>query len=139
MFNLFNKSKEQATEVAIPIKNSDSKEIKKNWKNLSKEKRITKQDIATLCLYRSLFIPDTSDKTRELLAYGTDKNGAIQRLKKSFQPITNSVRLNNGEHPYRSLLQALSMVRYSTMFDWLTENEQVKLLALSNLIKGEIE
>jgi hypothetical protein len=86
------------------------KDIRQQWKAHAASKKITSQDIAALCIYRSL----VKEQGEE---------GALSRLKKSFTPVTNPVKLANGASPMFSMRQALWMVKNSVFTEWLTDEE----------------
>lgn len=86
------------------------KDIRQQWKAHAASKKITSQDIAALCIYRAL----VKEQGQE---------GALSRLQKSFTPITNPVKLANGQAPSAALKFALWYVGQSVMVDWLTEEE----------------
>lgn len=94
------------------------KDIRTQWKALAAAKEITREDIAALCLYRTLFV----DK---------DAVEAKARLFKSFAPITNKIKLENGAIPRESLRYALNSIKYSHVLQWLDEDDRVKMLELA--------
>lgn len=98
------------------------KDIRQNWKALAADRNTKCEDIAALCLYRAL-------------AKEQGKEGAIYRLRKSFNPITNSVKLENGAEPYFALSTALRLLKYSTVFSWFPESEKQAILDLAREIK----
>lgn len=98
------------------------KDIRQQWKALAQKREINREDIAALCIYRALVKEQ-------------GKEGAIFRLHKSFKPITNLVKLENGAYPYGALDIALWMIKRSTFITWLDEEEKEKLLALAKEIK----
>jgi len=98
------------------------KDIRQQWKALAAERKITREDIAALCIYRALVKEQ-------------GKNGAISRLQKSFKPITNPVKLENGAYPYGSLESALWAIKNSTLITWLDEEEKQQLLSYAKEIK----
>jgi hypothetical protein len=97
-------------------------DIRQQWKALAAERKITRGDIAALILYRTL-------------VKGQGKEAAIAKLRKSFIPIANPIKLQNGAYPYGALESALWSVKYSTVFTWLQEDEKEKLVALAKEIK----
>jgi hypothetical protein len=97
-------------------------DIRQQWKALAAERKITREDIAALALYKSII-------------KGQGKEDAIARLRKSFIPITNPIKLENGAYPYGALESALWSVKYSTVYSWLQEDEKEKLVALAKEIK----
>lgn len=104
------------------------KDIRQQWKALAAERKINREDIAALCIYRSL----TKNEGKE---------GAIGRLRKSFNPITNSTKLDNGAAPYYALSLALWCVKYSTILSWMDEEDKQQVLSIAKEIKikvGEI-
>jgi len=86
------------------------KDIRTQWKAHAAERKITREDIAALCIYRAL--------VKEQVP-----TGAKSRLHKSFKPITNTVKLENGADPYGSLKSAVNSVRYSIFAQWLDKEE----------------
>lgn len=105
------------------------KDIRQEWKALAANRAIRSEDIAALCIYRAL-------------VKNEGKEGAIARLKKSFKPITNPVKLDNGAQPYYSLATALFSVKYSKVAGWLDEENKSTLVYISREINvyrnGEI-
>ncbi len=101
------------------------KDIRTQWKALAAKKNIKREDIAALCLYRTLFKEQ-------------DTPEAKSRLHKSFAPITNKIKLENGAYPYGALEAALNMIRYSTVAQWLDEEDRDKIVAFakSTLLAG---
>ena len=100
-------------------------DIRSIWKKLSSEKKLTRGDIATLCIYKALKkgVPEA----------------AKTYLRKSFQPITNSNKLNNGAYPYYGMYNALHDVngyRPSIIFQLLTPEEQGQVASVIGAIKG---
>lgn len=98
------------------------KDIRQNWKALAADRKITREDIAALCLYRAL-------------VKGQGKEGAISRLQKAFKAITNPIKLENGAYPYGALESSLWAIKHSTLVAWLDEDEKTSLLALAKEIK----
>lgn len=86
------------------------KDIRQEWKAHAASKQITSEDIAALCIYRTL-VKEQSEED------------ALSRLKKSFTPVTNPVKLANGANPIHSLRNALWMVKNSVFAEWLTDEE----------------
>jgi hypothetical protein len=112
MFSFFNKSdKDTATTEAQASTQVSNTDVREKWKALAAARKITSSDIAALCIYRSVL-------------RGEGAAGAESRLRKSFFPITNQVKLDNGAAPFGSLKNALGLSRYSTFFSWLTPSEQ---------------
>lgn len=99
------------------------KDIRQNWKALAAKKEITRSDIAALCIYRSLLKDE-------------GKEGAISRLKGSFRPITNPIKLDNGAYPYGSLRFALSELRSSHLISWLDLDDAAKILDIAKSINA---
>lgn len=97
-------------------------DVRAKWKSLADSREITKEDIVALCIYRSMI-------------HGEGKDGAISRLRKSFHPVTNPVKLENGAAPYLQLDLALFLSRRSVFVSWLTEDEKNKLIAIAKEIK----
>ena len=121
MFSFFTKSeKDTATteaeaQASTQTSNTD---VRENWKALAADRKITSSDIAALCIHRSIL-------------RGEGAAGSESRLRKSFFPITNKVKLDNGVAPFGSLNSALWTVRHSTFFSWLTPAEQDALWTIA--------
>lgn len=98
------------------------KDIRQQWKALAEKREIKSEDIAALCIYRAL-------------VKNEGKEGAISRLRKSFNPVTNPVKIENGAAPYFALSTALWSVKYSTLLVWLDEEDKAAVVALSKEIK----
>lgn len=102
-------------------------DIRPVWKKLSSEKKLTRGDIATLCIYKALK-KGTPDIARTYLS-------------KSFKPITNLNKLNNGAYPYYGMYNALRDVNNkwnpSVIFKLLTEEEQSQVSAVIDAVKGK--
>lgn len=98
------------------------KDIRQNWKALAAEQKVTREDIAALCIYRAL-------------VKNQGKEGAISRLRKSFIPVTNPIKLQNGAAPYHALSVALWCVKYSAIHNWLDESERQSLVTMAKEIK----
>lgn len=116
MFNFFKPA--QATTEAINTTSEATKPIKDirpQWKALAAAREITKEDIAALCIYRAV-------------RKGQIPEGAVSRLQKSFKPITNKTKLENGAYPYGSLDTAMNSIKYSNFAKWLDEAELKQLL-----------
>jgi len=117
MFN-FLKSKSDTTEATIQ-QTSEAvkpiKDIRPQWKELASSRQITKEDIAALCIYRAVRKQQVPE-------------GAKTRLQKSFKPITNSVKLENGAAPYGALQTALYSIKYSHFAEWLDQDELQQLI-----------
>lgn len=102
-------------------------DIRPVWKQLASEKKLTRGDIATLCVFKALKkgVPET----------------AKENLKKSFQPVTNSNKLSNGAYPYFGMYSALRDVDYkynpSQVFSLLTEEERAQVSTVVAAIKGK--
>lgn len=97
-------------------------DIRQLWKALAAERKITREDIAALSLYR-------------VLIKEQGKEEAIAKLRKSFIPISNPAKINNGAYPYGALESALWSVKHSNVYSWLQEDEKEKLVALAKEIK----
>ena len=122
MFNFMKKAESATTEAQASTTQSTFKDIRPQWKTLAQERKITKEDIAALCIYRSLI-------------KGEGKEGAISRLKKAFKPVTNPVKIENGAYPFGSLQSALWSIKYSNIMDWLDEPQKVAIIAIAKDIK----
>lgn len=103
-------------------------DIRAKWKALAADRKITKEDISALCIYRALLRDE-------------DIEGAQIRLRKSFSPITNSIKLENGAKAYYQLNLSLQRIRSSTLYSWLTGEEQGRLIkiVIDMHIAGEFE
>lgn len=117
MFNFLKKADEAKTEATNTTSEAAKpiKDIRPQWKALAAAREITKEDIAALCVYRAL----RKEQVPE---------GAKSRLHKSFKPITNKVKLENGAYPYGSLETALNSIKYSNFAKWLDEDELKQML-----------
>ena len=102
------------------------KDIRQNWKALAADRKITSEDIAALCIYRAL-----------VKEQGIE--GALSRLRKSFKPITNPVKLENGADPNLALKNSLWSVKYSAIKGWLTEEEFKPILEMAAEIRKGIK
>lgn len=102
------------------------KDIRQEWKAHAASKKITSQDIAALCIYRSL----VKEQGEE---------GALSRLKKSFTPVTNPVKLANGANPTHSLRNALWMVKNSVFAEWLTDEEYKPIATMAHALYRSIK
>ena len=93
------------------------------WKELADARTILSQDIAALCLYKSLKLGDEETKAR---------------LHRSFSPITNQIKLQNGCTPYEALEKSLRWLKYSEFAKKLPEETQKEMEALAKetLSKG---
>jgi hypothetical protein len=94
------------------------------WKARAALRNITSADIAALCIYRSVM-------------RGEGLEGAESRLRKSFFPITNKVKLDNGAAPFGSLNSALWSVRGSVLYSWLTPSEQDAVWKIAQELRKE--
>lgn len=107
------------------------KDIRQAWKAIAADRKITSTDIAALCIYRTL-----------LKEQGVAE--AVARLKKSFSPVSNSVKLANGAAPYYSLHLALKSIQFSvyknsTLARWLPEEEYGRVQDLARQALKEIK
>lgn len=107
------------------------KNIRQQWKAFATARKITSRDIAALCIYRSLL------KRDEAIPQGYGKEGAIKRLRKSFKPITNTVKLENGCTPFCTMVESLRLIKYSEVFKWLDEADQKEMQALATELAKE--
>jgi hypothetical protein len=120
MFNFF-KAKKATAEVTEPtVSETKIKDIRPHWKALAADRKITKEDIAALCIYRAMFKEQVPE-------------GAKTRLHRAFKPITNKVKLENGAYPYGSLESAMYSIKYSAFAKWLNEEEMKALLAAAKV------
>ena len=126
MFNFMKKAEEatNVTEAQTEQAQKSFTDIRAKWKALSADRKITKEDVAALCIYRSLIA-------------GEGKEGAISRLKKAFKPITNPVKLENGMDPYGAMKSAIWGVKYCTVLTWLTPSEAAATLAIARELQTE--
>lgn len=122
MFNFMKKADTAIQEAPASTTQLTFKDIRPQWKALAQERKITREDIAALCLYRALVKEQ-------------GKEGSIGRLQRAFKPITNKVKIDNGAYPYGALDSALWMVKNSTLITWLDEEPKQALLALAKEIK----
>lgn len=113
------------TESAASESATSFTDIRPQWRMLAKERKITKEDIAALCLYRSLI-------------KGGIKEDTLARLRKSFKPISSQIKLDNGAYPYGSLQEAIRMVKYSNLAQWLTKDEAALLHSLGQNVLKDI-
>jgi len=122
MFNFMKKAESATQEAQASTTQTAFKDIRPLWKALAEERKITKEDIAALCIYRALVKEQ-------------GKEGAISRLQRAFKPVTNTVKLENGAAPYGALDSALWLVKRSTFITWLDEEPKQAVLALAKEIK----
>ncbi len=94
------------------------KDIRTQWKALAAAKEITREDIAALCLYRTLFVEKDAEEAKS-------------RLFTAFAPITNQIKLDNGALPRESLRYALNSIKYSKIAKWLDPEDLAKMLELA--------
>lgn len=86
------------------------KDIRTLWKAQAAAKEISSYDIAALCIYKSLIAEEDLEATKT-------------RLRKSFTPVRNPRKLDNGSTPYGSLITALRSTKWSTFAGWLSPEE----------------
>ena len=91
------------------------KDIRQQWKALAADRKITREDIAALCIYRAMVKEQVPE-------------GAVSRLHRSFKPITNKVKLDNGAAPCAALESAIWSIEYSKFAEWLDKDEMAALL-----------
>jgi hypothetical protein len=91
------------------------KDIRTQWKALAAARKITREDIAALCIYRAMLKEQVPE-------------GAKSKLHKSFKPITNAAKLANGAYPYAALESAVNSIKYSAFANWLDEAEMKQLV-----------
>lgn len=120
MFNFMKKADEAAATTSTQ---PAFKDVRPQWKALANERKLDSADMAALCIYRSMI-------------KGEGKEGAISRLRKSFKPITNPIKLENGAYPFGSLASALWRIKYSTFIGWLDVDTQTALLAIAKDINA---
>jgi hypothetical protein len=96
--------------------------IRAFWKQLADKKEITRNDIAALCLLKALRKDDPSL--------------AVNYLKESFKPVTNTIKLANGAYPYYALWDALCGVTTCQVAQQLTVEEKEKLRLLATAFRG---
>lgn len=102
------------------------KDIRQNWKALAADRKIKSEDIAALCIYRAL-----------VKEQGIE--GALSRLRKSFKPITNTIKLANGTDPDLSLKNSLWLTKYSVFKDWLPEEEFKQVWEMAHAIRKDLK
>ena len=123
MFNFLKKADSAKTiETSVSQTPVSFKDIRPQWKALAQERKITKEDIAALCIYRAL-------------VKGEVPEGAKTRLHKAFRPITNQIKIANGAAPYAALDTALYSLKYSAFAKWLSEDEMKALIAAAKTTK----
>jgi len=110
MFNFMKKADTATTEAQASTTQATFKDIRPQWKALAKERKITKEDIAALCIYRAM-------------VKGEVPEGAKTRLEKAFRPITNVVKLENGADPHGALKSAIWSIKYSKFAEWLDKDQ----------------
>jgi hypothetical protein len=98
-------------------------DIRAKWKARAALKNIIKEDVSVLCIYRAVIAAE-------------GKEGAIERLNKSFTPITNQNKLNNGAYPYFGVYSSLYGVRGCPVYNWLDETEKKAVLEIAKSIKA---
>ena len=124
MFSFFKGPKATATQEPV-IAKKPTKDIREQWKAHAAARKITKEDIAALCIYRALIKDQIPD-------------GAKSRLHKSFQPITNAKKLANGAEPYGSLNASLNSIKYSIFAQWLDKEEMQAMLDAAKETKASL-
>lgn len=102
------------------------KDIRQQWKALASARNIKSEDIAALCIYKSL-------------VESQGKEGAIAMLHKSFSPIKNPNKLSNGRLPNESLKTALYFIKYSTFATWLEDEDKQLIISMDQEIAKEIK
>jgi hypothetical protein len=114
----------QITEEQRAANRAEHAAVKAIWKILADARTISAQDIAALCLLRSLKSEDTENTKA--------------RLHRAFSPITNEIKLKNGSTPYGSLERALRWLKYSEFAKQLPEAtlKEMEALAKETLSKG---
>jgi hypothetical protein len=124
IMSLVSAQETQITEEQRAAKKAERAAVKAIWKTLADAKKITSQDVAALCLLRSLKSNDT-ENTRA-------------RLLRAFKPITNKIKLENGAAPFGALELALRWLKYSEFAKQLPEDtqKQMEALAKETLSKG---
>lgn len=118
MFNFLKKADSAATEATIQTTSEavkPLKDIRPQWKVLAANREITKEDIAALCIYRAVY-------------KGQIPEGAKTRLQRSFKPITNTVKLENGADPHGAMTTAINSIKYSHFAEWLDKEELQQLI-----------
>jgi hypothetical protein len=123
MFNFMKKADTATTEAQASTTQPTFKDIRPLWKALAKERKITKEDIAALCIYRAM-------------VKGEVPEGAKTRLEKAFKPITNPVKLENGADPHGALKSAIWSIKYSKFAEWLDKDQFAALLEAAKNTKG---
>lgn len=114
----------QITEDQRAANRAEYAAVKAIWKKLADARTITCQDVAALCLYKSIKLGLTDDTKA--------------RLHRSFKPITNQIKLQNGCTPFEALEKSLRWLKYSEFAKQLPEEtqKQMEALAKETLSKG---
>lgn len=98
--------------------------IKSLWTARHHAREISSTDIAALCIYRSIKLGEDTEQTKA-------------RLCKSFSPVRNKIKLDNGAYPYLSLTYSLNMIKYSCLADWLAPEEFASIAELAKSMAKE--
>jgi hypothetical protein len=95
--------------------------ITTTWKNLANLKQIQNYDVAAYCIAKAIFA-----KSNEKLEV------AKALLFRSFSPITKESKLNGGNKPFQSLLDALAWNNRSVIYN---ELDEVSKLAFNEITR----
>lgn len=121
-FSKSNKDTTEATNTTSEAIIRPIKDIRPQWKALAASRQITKEDIAAYCIWKSLYNDQIPESTKE-------------RLLKSFSPITNKIKLENGADARGALRVAINSLKYSNVAQWLDEDELKLLLEEAKILK----
>jgi hypothetical protein len=98
-------------------------DIRSKWKARAAIRNTTSADIAALCIYRSMI-------------RGECKQATIARLRRSFTPVSNPIKLQNGHSRWHGLASGLFAVKFSPLLEWMTKEESVELLGIAKSINA---
>ena len=96
------------------------------WKQLANQRKIQNYDVAAYCIVKAIFAK--SNEKYEV---------AKALLLKSFTPITNDNKLNNGQYEFRNLVLALISSFRSKLYLELDEESQKIFASLQNSLVRE--
>lgn len=123
IMSLVSAQETQITDEQRAARKADREAVKAVWKKLADAKLISAQDIAALCLLRSLKSSDT-------------ENTKV-RLHRAFTPITNKIKLENGAVPYGSLEKSLRWIKYSEFAKQLPTDTLKEMESLAKEVLNE--
>lgn len=129
MFNLFKGQSAKIEEVVAAPVIAEKKaytDIRPQWRALAADRKITREDIAALCLYKAML----KDQVPAL---------AVTKLQKAFKAVSNPVKIENGAAPFAARDAAMNAVKYSTLTGWLTAEEQTKLMDAAKSTKAALK